>query len=250
MIGSTAYQNRMSRGDRSADKSGVGLSLNADGPLSGANDQALVHAIRNGRPEALGILFDRYWRLVFDIARKVLRDGAEAEDLVQDVFLEIFRKAHLYDAARGSVKIWLLQYAYHRSFNRRKYLAVRSFYDASPAAALVHLELVSTRSGREEMSDRDWREVLERGLKELNHNERQIIELIAFEGFTVREASKRMDQSYVNGRNYYYRALKKLREFLSPGQPRSATRGKQCPIVNSPITKSLSSWARWPSPGS
>ena len=43
-------------------------------------------------------------------------------DLTQEVFLEIFRKAHLYDPSRGSVKVWLLQYAYHRTLRRKAML--------------------------------------------------------------------------------------------------------------------------------
>jgi len=168
--------------------------------------------MQRGRAEALGVLFDRYYRLVFDVAKRVLRDRAEAEDLMQDVFIEVFKKANLYDSRKGSVKVWLLQYAYHRSFNRRKYLALRSFYDASPTSALAHLEM---GGGHEGMRASDWKEILEPGMKELTEKERQIIELVTYEGLTVREASEHVQESYVNSRNHYYRGLKKLREFLS-----------------------------------
>src|SRR5215510_3214749 len=162
-----------------------------------------MNEIRQGRSEALGVLFDRYYRLVFDIATRILRNRTEAEDLMQDVFIEVYRKADLYDASKGSVKIWLLQYAYHRSFNRRKYLALRSFYDASPTTALAHLELCGDQSGHDDITTREWEEILRRGMKKLSTKERQIIELVAFEGMTVREASGRMRESYVNGRNLY-----------------------------------------------
>jgi len=176
----------------------------------------LIGEMQRGRPQALGVLFDRYYRLVFQIARKILRDDGEAEDLLQEVFLEIHRKADLYDPGRGSVKIWLLQFAYHRGFNRRKYLALRSFYDASPAAALADRELAGEWGGRQGLSTQEWRQVLERGMDELNDKERQIVEAVAFDGLTVREASERARESYVNGRNHYYRGLRKLRGFLAP----------------------------------
>jgi RNA polymerase sigma-70 factor (ECF subfamily) len=176
----------------------------------------LIEEAQRGRPQALGLLFDRYYRLVFQVAKKILRDEAEAEDLMQEVFLEVYRKAGLYDASKGSVKIWLLQYAYHRSFNRRKYLALRGFYDASPAAALADAELAGEWGGRAGLSAQEWRQVLERGMDELNHKERQIIESVAFDGLTVREASERIRESYGNGRNHYYRGLRKLRGFLAP----------------------------------
>lgn len=182
--------------------------------MAGLTDEALMEQVRNGNGDALGILFSRHYRLIFDIARRVLRDRGEAEDILQDVFIEVFKKADLYDAGKGSVKTWLMQYAYHRSFNRRKYLALRSFYNASPAAALVDLEFGGDRRSREEMSIQDWQRLLHSGMKQLSSKEQRIIELIAFDGLTVREASERMKESYESGRNHYYRALKKLRQFF------------------------------------
>jgi RNA polymerase sigma-70 factor, ECF subfamily len=181
--------------------------------LEPVRDEVLIEQMRDGRTDALGILFDRYCRLVFGVAKRILRDSGEAEDLMQEVFLEICRKADLYDPSRGTVKIWLLQYAYHRSFNRRKYLALRNFYDTSPHIALAHLELSSEWSGRE-LSTQQWHEILDRGMKELSDNERRTIELVAYEGWTVREASVRLQQSYANSRNHYYRGLQKLRAIL------------------------------------
>jgi|RhiMetdeSRZDD1v2_1073273.scaffolds.fasta_scaffold350907_1 RNA polymerase sigma-70 factor, ECF subfamily len=178
--------------------------------------------IRLGCAEALAVLFDRYHRLIFHVAKKILRDPGEAEDLTQDVFIEIYRKADLYDAGKGSVITWILQYAYHRSFNRRKYLALRHFYDASPITALAHLELSAEWNGREGIGTQEWQQILRSGVKTLNERERQIVELIAFEGLTVREASERMQESYANSRNHYYRALKKLRAFLREMNPRVA----------------------------
>jgi RNA polymerase sigma-70 factor (ECF subfamily) len=178
------------------------------------SDESLLEAMLHARADALSVLFDRYHRLVFHVAKRVLHDRGEAEDLTQEVFVEIYRKAHLYDAGKGSIKNWILQYAYHRSFNRRKYLALRSFYDSSPTTALAHLELSGEQSIRAGMSAQEWREVLQEGMKALTTKERQIIGLIAFEGLTVREVSERMNESYANSRNYYYRALKKLKACL------------------------------------
>src|SRR5262245_56675213 len=186
------------------------LSRNPGGiSLKQSSDDALINEMRHRRPEALGVLFDRYYRLVFDVAKRILRNRSEAEDVMQDVFIEVYRKADLYDASKGSFKIWLLQYAYHRSFNRRKYLVLRNFYDTSTTTVLAHLELSGDQGGRDEITNWEWEQVLCRGIAELGEKERQIIELVSFEGLTVREASDRMRESYTNGRNHYYRGLKK-----------------------------------------
>src|SRR5262245_22315798 len=94
-------------------------------------DEILVTEVHSGHADALAVLFDRYFRLVFKTAGRILRNRGEAEDLVHDVFIEIQKKAGRYDPNKGSVKTWIMQYAYHRSFNRRKYLALRGFYDGS-----------------------------------------------------------------------------------------------------------------------
>src|SRR5437016_730873 len=82
--------------------------------------------------DALGALFERYIRLVHRVAADILRDEAEAEDVTQEVFLEIYRKSHLYDPSRGAVRVWLLQYAYHRSLRRKDALRRRAAYGGEP----------------------------------------------------------------------------------------------------------------------
>jgi RNA polymerase sigma-70 factor (ECF subfamily) len=84
--------------------------------------------LQAGHADALAILFDRYHRLVLSIAMKILRDVGEAEDLMQSVFLEIYKSAAQFDPTRGTTKVWILQYAYHRGMNRRQHLNVRNFY--------------------------------------------------------------------------------------------------------------------------
>ena len=73
-------------------------------------DARLVEEMRMGDGDALAALVGRYSRLVHRIAIDMLRDAGEAEDVAQEVFLEVYRHAHQYDPSRGSVKIWLLQY--------------------------------------------------------------------------------------------------------------------------------------------
>jgi RNA polymerase sigma-70 factor (ECF subfamily) len=97
-----------------------------------AADARLVAAMRDGDGEALANLVRRYSRLVHRVAVDMLNDTAEAEDVAQDVFLEIYRNARQYDPTRGSVKVWLLQYAYHRTLRRKQMLSRRAAYRGEP----------------------------------------------------------------------------------------------------------------------
>jgi RNA polymerase sigma-70 factor (ECF subfamily) len=83
--------------------------------------------LRRGQGDALAVIFDRYHRLVFHVALKILRDVGEAEDVMQNVFLEIYKASAQFDAARGNTKVWILQYAYHRSMNKRLQLIARRY---------------------------------------------------------------------------------------------------------------------------
>jgi RNA polymerase sigma-70 factor (ECF subfamily) len=183
--------------------------------LTASGDETLMEQLKIGRVEALAVLFNRYRRLVFSVANSILRDSAEAEDLTQDVFIEICRKANLYDSAKGSVKMWVLQYAYHRSLNRRRYLSLRHSHNSvGEEGSQAQLVLYGNAACDQLVQHRLCMEALRRGMKVLKDKERVVIECVSFEGLTLREASARMRVSYVSARNHYYRGLKKLKRRL------------------------------------
>lgn len=103
-------------------------SIEVDGEIGGADEDLMFVRLREGDEEGLNHLFGRYARLLRSIAARILQDSAEAEDLVQDLFLFIQRKAGTFDSSRGSARSWIVQMAYQRAIERRRYLAARHFY--------------------------------------------------------------------------------------------------------------------------
>jgi len=89
------------------------------------SDEYLLRQLRRGQTDALEVLFDRHYRLVFSVAHRILQDRAEAEELMQEVFLEVYRDAGKFDPARGSVKNWILQYAANLSASHARRLERR-----------------------------------------------------------------------------------------------------------------------------
>ena len=69
--------------------------------MSSLSDEEVVDRLRKGHADALPILFDRFYRLVLRIAARILRDPGEAEDVMQEVFLELFHKAPQFDPSQG-----------------------------------------------------------------------------------------------------------------------------------------------------
>src|SRR5258708_8847974 len=92
------------------------------------DDEQLMGELQSGNADAFAVVFDRYHRLVLVTALRTLQDAGEAEDLTQTIFLEIYRTAARFDPARGTLKMWVLQFAYNKSISRRNYLSVRQFY--------------------------------------------------------------------------------------------------------------------------
>jgi len=180
--------------------------------LSSLSDEALMAYLQQGHSDALAQLFDRYHGLVFGVASRILRDNGEAEDIVQAVFLEIFQAAAQYDRLKGSARIWILQYAYHRSFNRRRYLILRGFYERADASG--PLRECTPASYGESLDRVETVKTLQEAFRHLTKAQRHTLELAFYEGFTMREIEQRTGWSVDNVKHHYYRGLEKLRSVL------------------------------------
>lgn len=169
--------------------------------------------LQAGCNDALGVLFDRYHRLVLSIALKIVRDPGEAEDVVQGVFLEIFRSVAQFDPSKGTTKVWILQYAYHRAINRRQHLSARSFYSQTNLETVENRvpETVSTL-GR--LTQVERKHLLREGLATLGGAQKRVIELATSNGLSMKEIADKTGDSLLNVRHHYYRGLQKLRSFV------------------------------------
>jgi RNA polymerase sigma-70 factor (ECF subfamily) len=92
------------------------------------SDEQLLDQVRDGESEALTLLFRRHARAVWNVSYRILRDAAEAGDLVQEVFLFVFRNASLLNPTRGAAGTQIIRVADHRAFDRWRYLNSRNFY--------------------------------------------------------------------------------------------------------------------------
>jgi RNA polymerase sigma-70 factor (ECF subfamily) len=93
-------------------------------PTKQPDDFAILADMARGRTEALGELYNRYAPIMLPLAERITGAAAAAEDVVHDVFLEVWRHAADYDASRGSVRAWLLLRTRSRSLDLRKSAAV------------------------------------------------------------------------------------------------------------------------------
>jgi RNA polymerase sigma-70 factor (ECF subfamily) len=191
---------------------------------SEVSDELLMEQVRQGTREALALLFRRYAHRVRNVAYRILRNEAEADDLVQDVFLFIFRKSDLFDRSRGPARSWIIHVTYHRAFDRRRYLNTRRFYtdQGIETAALDVADRRSETLLHEWSLEGVWGKALAAKLRELlSPDQLATMELHFFEGCTLEEVAERMGQSLGNIRHHYYRGLEKLRKPAFAGKLRS-----------------------------
>jgi RNA polymerase sigma-70 factor (ECF subfamily) len=177
-------------------------------PRADARSEAdLMAAIQAADGSALDALIQRYGRLVFHVASDILRDAAEAEDVTQEIFLEIYNRARLYDPARGSVRGWLLQYAYHRSLRRKAALRRRVAYRGEPLDDLDPPD----RPCRQVLTREECRWIVRAGLDTLPARQRTTLEMAWLEERSLRDVANHLQVSLGCARHYYYRGLAKLR---------------------------------------
>jgi RNA polymerase sigma-70 factor (ECF subfamily) len=180
--------------------------------LSALDDFALMIEVKERNGDALAVLFDRYHAVVRGVALRILRDEGESEDVVQNIFLEIYQRAGQFDPARGRFIVWLLQYAYHRSIRRKNYLVVRQFYVNVAADDLSELEQGRLRMYTD--APQDCARFVREALALLTEPQRRTIEMVHFEGLNLKDVAARTQQTFSSTRHQYYRGMAKLKEFL------------------------------------
>jgi RNA polymerase sigma-70 factor (ECF subfamily) len=164
----------------------LGITYPTLAELNRMTDDQLMVQLLAGVNDALAVLFERHHRLVFSIARKIVRDRGEAEDVMQNVFLEIFRSVAQFDPGKGSLKVWLLQYAYHRAINRKQHLNARSFYTQQSIEELAPF-LPAGGSTLGGFAPGELNQMMQQGLATLGKVQKQVIELASYEGPSMKE---------------------------------------------------------------
>jgi len=172
------------------------------------SDKATMRLVQGGCVEGVGLLFERYSRLVLSVATRILRDRAEAQDLLQDVFLYILRRGSMFDSARGTVVSWVLQLTYSKSLNLRTRLGRHVPIDLATHEA-------DPEMGPERVTEKlSAGKVVRLALAELTEAQRETLYLYFFEGYSLVEVSGKRSEPLGNTRHHYYRGIAALRSVI------------------------------------
>jgi len=196
-----------------ARRAGHHVSRTVPNDFAHLSDEALVALVARADDLAFAELYDRYDRLAYGLARRILRDAALAEDAVQDAFLSVWRSASRFSSERAPARVWIMTFVHRRAVDlvrhheRRRTESLAPDHDQEDAGAE---EAVWLRMERDRV---------QAAMRQLTDQQREAIELAYFGGFTQSELAEKLGQPLGTIKSRMFSGLARLRELLdeSPG---------------------------------
>lgn len=177
-------------------------------------DRALVARIDARDADALGLLYDRHAARLMGLAQRIVGDTGEAEEVLQELFLWVWRSAASFDASRGTVIAWLLVATRSRAIDR-----VRARRPAA-RAGLRAVETVPDTPGPQDVeadsASRQWESVCRAAIADLPADQRRALELAYFDGLTHQEISEKTGTPLGTVKTRVRLGLMKLRDRIRP----------------------------------
>jgi len=174
-------------------------------------DVNLLHAIARRDEAALGSLYDRYRLILFGLLVRILSSREEAEDILQEVFIQVWKRAADFDELRGKPFTWLVTLARSRAIDRLRLLSARD-----------RVAVAAARDAPEEASDAaldafqsEQRQIVAEALAELPEEQRRALVLAYFEGLTQSEIAARLGSPLGTVKTRMRSGMIKLRGLLS-----------------------------------
>lgn len=176
------------------------------------SDVDLLAGIASRDKAAFDILYERYSQLVFNLGNKIVKDHDYAGEVLQSVFVQIWNKADTYNKNKGAVSTWIINITRNKSIDilrktKKQKLNVDLDLDNMESDTNYDFTL-SERSER--------REVIMKAMESISPEQKKIIELIYFEGYTHKEASEILDIPLGTAKTRIHLGIAKLRDKLSP----------------------------------
>lgn len=177
-------------------------------PDPGAVDLDLIRRVADRDEGALAALYDRYAGLVYSVVKRVLRDAGAAEEILQDIFYQLWRNAANFDSSRGSLPGWLLVAARNRAIDRLRRHDRRLTEKIEKTPFITSLPLETAASRNELMSK------VKAALSGLPQMQREAMEMAYFEGLTQSEIAQRTGEPLGTVKTRLRTALQALKRVL------------------------------------
>ncbi|MGA2602721.1 MAG: sigma-70 family RNA polymerase sigma factor [Verrucomicrobiia bacterium] len=181
----------------------------------GADDRALLRAVAARDKEALRQLYTRHSAVLFALALKVLSDRAEAEDVLQEAFVQVWKTAGSFDEGRGKPIGWLIMLTRSRAIDRLRSRKTRTRVTESMAKDAS--QVGEARTPADEALATEAQRTVRTALKSLPSEQRVAIELAYFGGLTQFEIAQQLSQPLGTVKTRIRNGMMRLREQLGGG---------------------------------
>ncbi len=152
-------------------------------PTDAGDEMRLVARVRAGDQQALAELYDRYSHVVYGVALRILQDTGAAEDILQDIFLQLWRRPDAFDSSRGSLAAWLAVIARHRSIDRLR--------RRRPETDIEECVIAGGVDPRDETERSLVIEKVRVVMNEMSSDQRTAMEMAFFQGLTHSEIAEK-----------------------------------------------------------
>jgi RNA polymerase sigma-70 factor (ECF subfamily) len=186
-------------------------------------DSALVERIMAGDEGALSALYDRYSGMLYAMLLRILKDAGAAEEVLQDLFLQLWRGAARFDASRGSLAAWLLVIGRNRALSRLRGKQRREFVpddiEGFSLDAVPSSEDLENEAARMQLMQR-----LRGAMAALPAEQREAVELAYFEGMTQTEIAARTGSPLGTVKSRVRAAMQSLKQLFDDESTRTTRR--------------------------
>ncbi|MEO8274626.1 MAG: sigma-70 family RNA polymerase sigma factor [Thermoanaerobaculia bacterium] len=181
-------------------------------PIRSSDDLALVKRVVDRRQEALAELYDRYSPLLLAVARRIVGNPSDAEEVLQETFFQAWNQAERYDSGRSSVSTWLVLIARSRALDR---LRQRQSRERTAIAAEAEPKAPDASARFDEtVLTQERRKRVQKSMADLPSEQREVLSLAFFEGLSQTEIAERTGTPLGTVKTRALLAMKKLRRDL------------------------------------
>jgi RNA polymerase sigma-70 factor (ECF subfamily) len=177
----------------------------------------LLKKIGQGDRGSFEALYDRFSRVLFSTAYRVLNNQEAAEDVLQDVFIQIWEKAPLYDPARGKPMTWAITLTRNKAIDRLRSAVRRSQLHDDIERESATSEQFDDRSSFDALASEDTGRQVREAMQKLSKDQRAAIELAFFSSLTQTEIADRLHEPLGTIKARIRRGMMRLKEILRPG---------------------------------
>ena len=177
-------------------------------------DGELISKVSKRDRQSFDLFYDRYSQIIFNLCVRILRDTAEAEDVLQEIFVQVWREAERFDPTRASAKTWLFTIARSRALDRyRSRKTVRQRLDDDAADDLSSIAVQGDFQQNSLMQ-----QYVEKAMQQLTGEQKRVLELSYYEGLTQEEIAEKLGEPLGTIKSRIRASLMKLRSYFAGNQ--------------------------------